>query len=160
MNGLISGSFDPVTNGHLDLIRRAAMLCGRLTVVIAYNSEKKGCFPLGQRLEWLEESVRLLGKENIECVAFDGLTVEAARRYGADVLIRGARNSQDFIYEQNIASMNSLLDPSLETIILFSGETLSWVSSSNVRELLRYGQDIRSLVPEPVWKSLEERRNG
>lgn len=153
MTGLMLGSFDPLTNGHLDLIERAAMVCEKLIVCVAVNIAKKPMFEDQVRLGWLKESTAHL--PNVECALFQGLAIEACHQFKADAFIRGLRNTQDFAYEQNMASVNSWLDPRVQTLCLFTSQDTAWISSSNVRELLAFGQDVKELVPAVVWNSLQ-----
>lgn len=146
------GTFDPVTKGHLDLIERSSRLFDKVVVFISPNSLKNNMYPLEKRLEWLEKSCAHLN--NIECQIQSGLVVDACKSVNATVLIRGIRNTVDFEYEQNMAVMNHLLDDSIETICLLTKPELAFCSSSNVKELLKYGQDVSNLVPECILKEL------
>lgn len=148
MNAVFCGSFDPLTNGHMEIIERAARMYERLVVVVARNSEKHTLLPAAVRRELLEASVRHL--PNVKVVEDDGLAVEAARKAGASVLVRGLRSAADADYECNMAQMNRRIAPEIETVCLFSTPALAAVSSTNVRELLRYGLPVDDLVPAPV----------
>ena len=150
------GTFDPVTLGHVDLIQRASKMFDRLVIFISPNSQKNNMFSRSQRLQWLLEVTKDL--ENVECYIQDGLVVEACHKVGASVLVRGIRNTIDFEYEKNMAGMNALIDPSIDTICLYTREDLSLCSSSNVREFLKYDLDISSFVPECVLKTIKERK--
>lgn len=152
------GSFDPLTLGHVNVIERASKLFDELVVFISVNSQKNSLFSKEQRLAWLQEATRHL--ENVTIDYQDGLVVEACRKVNARYLVRGVRNSIDFEYEKNMASMNQLLDPEIETIILYSDPKYVDHSSSNVRELYRYNRDLSMLVPSCVIRSLEEEDNA
>ncbi|GAB4375886.1 MAG: pantetheine-phosphate adenylyltransferase [Acidobacteriota bacterium] len=144
------GSFDPVTLGHLDLLRRAAALVDQLTVAVLRNTEKTPLFDAEERREMLADVVAEAGLDNVEVTAFDGLLVEFARRRGARVIIRGLRAAGDFEYELQMAHMNRRLDPGLETVFLTPDESVQSISSRLVREIARLGGDISALVPPAV----------
>ena len=148
------GSFDPITKGHLDVIERASKMFDTLVVFIASNSSKQSQFTMEQRLEWLEKSTAHL--DNVQCKIQKGLVVEACQSVHATVLVRGIRNEQDCAYEQNMAFVNAHLDDQIETICLFTKPEYYLYSSSNVRELLKYGQDISMFVPDCVLQTLKE----
>lgn len=150
------GTFDPVTKGHIDIIERACRIFDTVIVFVSVNSEKTMMFSKEQRLEWLRKAAAHL--ENVMCKETEGLTVDACKKEGATILIRGLRNSIDFSYEQNMASMNQLIDPSLETICLYTKPEYAICSSSNVKELLKYHLDASALVPACVWNDLKEAR--
>ena len=146
------GTFDPVTKGHIDLIERSSKVFEKVVVFISPNSTKNGSYPLDKRLSWLTQSCSHL--DNVECRIQNGLVVEACKSVDATVLIRGIRNGVDFEYEQNMAVVNHLLDANIETFCLFTKPELAYCSSSNVKELLKYGQDVSSLVPKCILKEL------
>ncbi|MDD7280834.1 pantetheine-phosphate adenylyltransferase [Floccifex sp.] len=148
------GSFDPITKGHLDIIERASKMFEEVYVFILSNSNKNSYFSFEQRMHWLEQACAHL--ENVHCQVQEGLSVEACKSVNATVLVRGIRNTVDFEYEKNIASMNLLLDESIETICLFTRDEYAHCSSSNVKELLKYGKDISRLVPECVAKEISK----
>ena len=148
------GTFDPVTLGHVDIIERASRMFDSLVVFVTPNSLKKNTFSAQQRCEWIAQSCAHL--DNVEVAIQEGLAVDAARKAGATVFVRGIRNGADCDYEQNMAHMNHLLDSDIDTVCLFTKNDYMYHSSSNVRELLKYGLDISSFVPECVWKSLQE----
>lgn len=148
------GTFDPVTKGHMDVIERASKLFDHVYVLIATNSEKTCTYSLDQRLDWLKEACDHL--DNVSCFSHKGLSVDACKELGVNVMIRGIRNSIDFDYEQNIAFMNHYLDPSIETISLFTRDEYAHISSTNVKECLKYGRSIHDFVPECVENSLQK----
>lgn len=150
---IFCGAFDPVTNGHMDLIERASKLFDQLYVFVAPNSEKHQVFTAEKRLAWLEQAC--IPYKNVSCRIQKGLTVDAAKSVHAKYLIRGMRNSQDFEYELNMAAMNRSIDDSIETICLFTKPEHMFCSSSNVRELLRYHLDISAFVPDCVRMDLK-----
>ena len=153
--GLFTGSFDPMTNGHLDLIERASKLFDKLYVGIFYNPHKMGFLPIESRKKTVEKAVGHL--KNVEVMAsHDELVVDVARRLGADVLVRGLRNATDLQYEASFDFYNHQLASELETIYLHSRLEHIHISSSAVRELLKFGQDISGYVPNTVLEELED----
>lgn len=142
------GSFDPVTNGHLDLIGRAADIFGRLVVAVLRNTEKAPLFTLAERMEMLREATQ--GMRNVEVDSFDGLLVEYARRLDARVLLRGIRAVSDYEYELQMAMMNRKLEPKLETVFMLPAEAYSYLSSRLVREISQLGGSVQGLVPPAV----------
>ncbi|MCF0107064.1 MAG: pantetheine-phosphate adenylyltransferase [Holdemanella sp.] len=146
------GSFDPVTNGHIDLIERSAKLFEKVIVFISPNSSKKESYTLDKRLHWLQEATKHI--PNVECRVQHGLSVEACHSVNATVLIRGIRNGADLSYEQNMAEMNAYLDNKIETVCLLTKPKWMYVSSSNIKEYVKYGQDITPFVPEVVSKEI------
>jgi pantetheine-phosphate adenylyltransferase len=149
------GSFDPPTRGHEDLIRRSLALADRLIVAVATNSTKQPLFPVAERLELLRQSI---GEEpRVTFETFDGLLAEFARARGATVIVRGLRAVSDFEYEFQMALMNRRLHPSLETVFLVPAVDLTYLSSSLVREVARYGGDLGELVHPSVAEALRRR---
>lgn len=148
------GTFDPLTKGHLDVIERASHLFDEVIVFVSVNSDKKELFSKEQRIAWIQEATSHL--PNVCCAIQDGLVVEACKSVQAKVLIRGLRNTIDFSYEQNMEAMNHQIDPEIETIFLMSAPQYMYCSSSNVRELMRYDQDVSSLVPACVARDLKK----
>ena len=146
------GSFDPVTNGHLDLIERASKLFDRLIVALLRNLEKDALFSLEEREEMLVESLRHL--PNVSVDSFDGLLVDYARRKGAQVILRGIRAVSDYEYELQMALMNRQLEPGVETVFMLPGEAYSYLSSRLVKEVARLGGSVKGLVPPQVEKRI------
>lgn len=151
---LFPGSFDPVTNGHLDIIRRACQLCDRLIVAVAVNEAKAGLFPLAERQRLLDEVCRDLPK--VEVAAFECLQIEAVRRFGADAVIRGLRAISDFEYEFQMAMMNRELSETHETLFLMTSPAYSFVSSRMIKEVAALGGDISPFVPPVVAGAVRE----
>lgn len=149
------GSFDPPTNGHLDLIRRGAKIFDELIVALLRNSEKTPLFTHDERLSMLRECVRSL--PNVTVDSFDGLLVDYATRKGAKAVLRGIRAVSDYEYELQMALMNRKLDPRLETIFMMPAEAYSYLSSRLVREIGMLGGSVRDLVPELVEEKLREK---
>jgi pantetheine-phosphate adenylyltransferase len=149
------GSFDPITNGHLDLIDRAARLCDQLIVAVLGNEEKQPLFTTAERMEMLRDVVR--DYPNVEVGSFDGLLVDYARARGATTIVRGIRAISDYEYELQMALMNRRLCPDIETVFLMAGEAYSFISSRLVKEVIGLGGDITGLVPPSVEVRLKNR---
>lgn len=148
--GVYPGTFDPVTNGHLDIIGRAARLVDRLVVGVAINIGKEPLFPLDERVELVRaEAIAVAAGSGavIEAVPFEGLLVDFARAQGAGMIVRGLRAVSDFDYEFPMAGMNRRLDPAIETVFLMASETNQFIASRLVKEIARMGGDISSFVP-------------
>ncbi len=149
------GSFDPITNGHLDVISRAANIADRLIVAVLRNESKQPLFSVEERMAMLREVVAPF--DHIEVDAFDGLLVDYAARREATLIVRGIRAISDYEGELQMALMNRRLRPEVETIFLMAGEQFSFVSSRLVKEVIRLGGDIRGLVPPVVENQLKNR---
>ncbi|HEV8610679.1 MAG TPA: pantetheine-phosphate adenylyltransferase [Thermoanaerobaculia bacterium] len=149
------GTFDPVTNGHIDLIHRSAALFDHVIVAILRNTEKEPFFTVDERVTMLRESLAEL--KNVSVTAFEGLLVEFAERQQAAVIVRGIRAVSDYEYELQMALMNRRLAPEIETVFLMAKEEYSYVSSRLVKEVARLGADVSGLVPEPVRRRLQAR---
>ena len=156
--GLFTGSFDPITKGHVDLIERASRLFDKLYVGIFYNREKSGFFIIEARERIVKEALQHL--DNVEVITSQNeLAVIVARRLGAKAFVRGLRNSQDLDYEADMTFFNRELAGELETIFLLSKPAYQHISSSRIRELIAFQQDIAAYVPQSVIKELERRTN-
>ena len=149
------GSFDPITNGHLDLIQRGSALFDRLIVAILRNDEKRPLFSVEERVEMLREVIG--GVTNVEVGSFDGLLVDYAADRGASVILRGIRAISDYEYELQMALMNRRLRPEIETVFLMAGEAHSFISSRLVKEVIRLGGNISGLVPPSIEGRLKRR---
>jgi pantetheine-phosphate adenylyltransferase len=146
------GSFDPVTNGHLDLIARGAMIFDRLVIAVTHNLEKDPLFAVNERVEMLEAVT--FDWKNVEVEVFEGLLVEYARAKGATVILRGIRAVSDYEYELQMAMMNRKIEPQIETVFMLPGEAYSFVSSRLVKELARLGGPVKGFVPALVAERL------
>jgi pantetheine-phosphate adenylyltransferase len=142
------GSFDPPTNGHMDLIERGSRIFGRLIVAVLRNTEKSPLFSVAERIEMLREASSKW--ENVELIEFDGLLVDCAQRVGAQAVLRGIRAVSDYEYEFQMALMNRRLSPQLETIFMVPAEAYTYVSSRLVKEVFRLGGSVHGLVPQFV----------
>ena len=152
------GSFDPLTNGHVDIILRGSKLFDRIIVAMLVNAEKSPFFSVEERVETAREVFR--GHPNVEVDTFDGLLVEYARSKGASVIVRGLRAISDFEYELQMALMNRRLYPDVETVFMMPGEAYTYLSSRLVKEVFALGGDIAGLVPEIVEASLRRKRRN
>lgn len=153
--GIYPGSFDPITNGHLDLIERGSRLVDRLIVAILRNDQKLSLFTPAERNDMVSEVTGAFA--NVEVDTFDGLLVNYAAAREATVILRGIRAIADYEYELQMALMNRRLRPGIETVFLMSGEAYSFISSRLVKEVCKLGGDISGLVPAPVEQRLKER---
>jgi len=143
------GSFDPITNGHVDIIERALPLFDEIIIAIGTNSAKKNMFPLEERIKWIEETFK--NEKKIVVKHYNSmLTVDYCKQENANFIIRGLRNPADFEFEKAIAQTNRKLDPEIETVFLLTSAGFSAISSSIVREVMLYDGDYTSLVPEAV----------
>lgn len=147
------GSFDPVTNGHLDIIKRAAKIVDELVIVISVNSAKKPLFTLDERLGMIKELVEDM--DNVSVMKCEELTVTCARNIGASVIIRGLRAVTDYENEMQLAQANRHIDEGIETLFMTTGIQYSFLSSSVVKEMAQYGADISALVPPRIESKIK-----
>lgn len=147
------GSFDPITNGHLDVIQRAAKLFDRIIVAVAENENKTPLFPLAERKSLVEQSICHM--KHVEVDAFAGLLVEYVERCNGDAVIRGLRAVSDFEFEFQLALMNRKLNERVETIFMMPKDTYTFISSRLVKEIARLGGDVSAFVPGPVKVALD-----
>ena len=155
VTAIYPGSFDPPTNGHLDLVERGSKIFDELIVAVLRNSEKTPLFSIGERRHMLEELTS--GFKNVRVDVFDGLTVHYASRVKASAMLRGIRALSDYEYELQMALMNRKLRPELETVFMMPAEQYSYLSSRLVREVARLGGTITGLVPDIVEQRLKEK---
>ncbi|MBT5031668.1 MAG: pantetheine-phosphate adenylyltransferase [Proteobacteria bacterium] len=149
------GTFDPVTNGHIDLIERACQIFDKLYVAVAISANKSPLFELDERVRLIQHSTAKIPK--VEVVGFDSLSIDFAVELDAQVLVRGLRAVSDFEYEFQLASANRRLAPEVETVFLTPLETNSFLSSSLVKEIASHGGDVSSFVPEEVGQALKDK---
>lgn len=155
---LYPGSFDPVTNGHLDVAKRAAKLFDRVIIAVAENSGKKPLFTFAERIALLKEACA--DTPNIEVSSFDGLLVNALKQFGAEAVLRGIRTSADFEYEFQMALMNRKLNAACETFFMMTDPACSFVSSTLVKEIARGGGDISNFVPVCAAEAIRRKLGG
>jgi pantetheine-phosphate adenylyltransferase len=153
------GTFDPITNGHLDILGRALRLFDRVIVTIAVNQRKAPLFSVDERIRFIHDAMPEAG-ERLQFEQFDGLIVDFCRRHNATVLVRGLRALADFEYEFQFAHMNRRLAPNVDTVFFMTDERNHYVSSSLVKEVASLGGDVTGLVPAPVVAALAEKYRG
>ena len=149
---IFPGSFDPLTRGHMDIIKRACKLFDELIVVILNNSKKTSMFTVEERISFLQAATQDL--DNVRVADYEGLTVEFAIAVGACCMVRGVRSIKDYEYEMEIAAINQHIASEIETLILFANPQDSFVSSSAIKEMVAYGQSVEGLVSEEVYAAL------
>lgn len=149
------GSFDPTTNGHMDIIERAAKLVDKLIVGVLYNPSKKGLFTIEERVKHLEYLTKDF--DNVEVMAFSGLLVDFAKSVDAGIVIRGLRAVTDFEYEFQMALTNRSLSEKLETLFMPTSTRYMYVSSSMVKEVASFGKGVEGMVPEFIQKQMENK---
>ena len=142
------GSFDPITTGHVDLVRRSLALFDEIIIGIGINSQKQSLFEIDKRREWILNAFQ--GEPRIKVETFEGLTVHFCKRVGARFIIRGLRNASDFDYEKTISQLNHIIGDQVETVFLISRPEFSHISSTIVREIIKGGGDARPFLPEGV----------
>ena len=154
-----SGSFDPMTNGHLDVIGHAANLCDKLVVGVGSNPNKTGLFPIEERLKMIREAAAgpALKREGceLEVISFTGLAIEAARAAGATIIVRGLRDATDFDYEMQMAGMNAAMAPEIRTVFLPASSPVRPITATLVRQIAAMGGDVSSFAPTNVVAALK-----
>ena len=148
------GSFDPITNGHIDILNRARKIFDEIIILVAINPRKRFNFSTQERIEMIEEVIK--GMDNVKVDYYDGLTVEYAKKHQATHLIRGLRAVSDFEYEFQLASANEYVDESIDMVFFMARGDKTFISSSAIMELARSGVDVSKLVPSSVNKKLKE----
>lgn len=149
------GSFDPVTNGHLDIITRGAKVFDKLIVGVLVNVDKKGLFDIEERVELIKRVTKDL--PNVEVVSFNGLLIDFVKKYDSKVILKGLRAFSDFEYEFQMALMNSKLDPEVETLFMMTSAQYAYVSSSNIKQVAKFKGCLKGLVPEEIIPDIEKR---
>jgi pantetheine-phosphate adenylyltransferase len=161
--GLYPGSFDPVTYGHVDIVRRAAHLVDKLVIAVGTHHDKHPLFTAAERVKLTEEVLMPVAKEiglKLAVTTYDNLTVDAAKESGATVVIRGLRDAGDFDYEMQMAGMNQALAPEIETVFLASSPEARHIAASLVRQIAEMGGDVSSFVPKTVVAALRKKFAG
>lgn len=152
------GSFDPITNGHLDIITRGSKIYDKLIVGVLVNIDKKGLFTIEERVELIKKVTKHLS--NVEVVSFNGLLVDLARKHEAKVILKGLRAVSDFEYEFQMALMNTQLEPSIETLFMMTSSAYSYLSSSSVKQVAKFGGNISGLVPDEIITEVYNKIRG
>lgn len=151
------GSFDPITRGHLDIITRGSKIYDKLIVAVLVNVDKKSLFSIEERVELIKRVTKNL--ENVEVLSFDGLLVDFARLNNSKVILKGLRTMSDFEYEFQMALMNSKLDSEIETVFMMTSSAYSYVSSSAVKQVAKFGGSIEGFVPEELIEDVMNKFN-
>ena len=159
--GLYPGSFDPITNGHLDIILRASKIVDTLIIGVAINEKKKHLFDMTERTNLINEQLSINKKKlsNTKVIAFDGLLMNFAQKLNANIIIRGLRAVSDFDYEFQMTGMNARLNSEIETVFLMASEKHQFISSRFVKEICMLDGDVKSFIPEEVFYKLKEKLN-
>ena len=155
MKALYPGSFDPITNGHVDVIKRISLLFDEIIIAVLSNHTKRDFIPLKDRLELIKESTKII--KNLTVESFSGLTVEYAKLRGSNVIVRGLRAPSDFEYELEMSQINYFLSNGLETLFIMTNPKYSFIRSSRVKELVSLGGEVKELVPNTVFKYLYQK---
>jgi pantetheine-phosphate adenylyltransferase len=142
------GSFDPITLGHVDIVKRASKLFDEIVIGIGVNSSKQNMFSIEQRKKWIQETFK--NYANVSITEYEGLTVNFCKKINAKFIIRGLRDTKDFEFEKSIGQMNKELDKTIETVFLITSPELSAINASIVRDIIKHGGDISKFVPAPV----------
>ena len=150
------GSFDPITYGHLDILKNASGIFDKVIIAVAHNYSKAGFLTVEERVELIKESIKDI--PNVEVDSFDGLTIEYAKKKGAKVLIRGLRAVSDFEFEMQLSQTNSALCDEIKTVFLTTKPKYNFISSSTIKEILANGGDISKFVPQPVYDYLTRKK--
>ena len=161
--GFFSGSFDPMTNGHLDVIEHAPALCDRLVIGVGSNPNKQSLFTVEERLDLIREAAAPILKKahcRLEVVSFSGLAIEAARKAGATLILRGLRDSTDFNYEMQMAGMNGAMAPQLRTVFLPASSPVRPITATLVRQIAAMGGDASPFAPPNVIAALKAKFAG
>lgn len=151
------GSFDPITKGHLDILKNASEIFDKVIIAVAHNGEKRGFLTVEERVMLIKQSIT--GFNNVGVDAFEGLTIEYAKKHGAEVLIRGLRAVSDFEYEMQLSQTNSALCSDIKTVFLTTKPKYNFISSSTIKEIWNNDGDISKFVPQPVFEYLATKKN-
>ncbi|MBD7914104.1 pantetheine-phosphate adenylyltransferase [Clostridium sp. Sa3CUN1] len=151
------GSFDPITNGHLDIITRGAKIYDKLIVAVLVNVDKNCLFSIEERVELIKRVTKDI--KNVEVLSFDGLLVDFAKLHNSKVILKGLRTMSDFEYEFQMALMNSKLDSEIETVFMMTSSAYSYVSSSSVKQVAKFGGNINGLVPDELILEVKKKFN-
>ncbi|MGG7077440.1 pantetheine-phosphate adenylyltransferase [Clostridium sardiniense] len=156
-SAIYPGSFDPITNGHLDVIERGAKIFDKIIVAVLINVEKKGLFDIKERVELIKKATQ--GIENVEVISFEGLLIDLLKQKETNIILKGLRTVMDFEYELQMALMNNKLDKEVETLFMATATETSFVSSSAVKQVAKFGGSIEGLVPSNIIDDIERKIN-
>lgn len=156
-SAIYPGSFDPITNGHLDVIKRGVKIFDKIIVAVLINVEKKGLFDVQERVELIKKATQ--GIENIEIISFEGLLIDLLKQKETNIILKGLRSVTDFEYELQMALMNNKLDKDVETLFMATATETSFVSSSAVKQVVKFGGNIEGLVPSNIIEDIERKIN-
>jgi len=159
-SAIYPGSFDPITYGHIDIVRRARKLFPQLLIAVVANPSKRPLFSLSERVEITREALIEVGIRGVEVTSYDGLLIQCAKAHGIGAIVRGLRANSDFDYEFQLALTNRDLDSEIETVLFMTAGRYSFLSSSIVKEIKRYGGEVSSFVPKSVETALERKLAG
>ncbi|MBP1888551.1 pantetheine-phosphate adenylyltransferase [Clostridium moniliforme] len=151
------GSFDPITNGHLDIIKRGAEIFDKIIVAVLINVDKKGLFNIEERVELIKKATYDI--KNIEIISFQGLLIDLLKEKNSNVILRGLRAVSDFEYEMQMALMNNKLNSNVETVFMMTSAENSFLSSSAIKQVAKFGGNINGLVPNNIIKDIEKKIN-
>ncbi len=154
---LFPGSFDPITVGHESIVRRALPLFDKVIVAIGFNINKSGFFPLEKRIKWIQDVFE--GDDKVEVVSYSMLTIDYCKQVGAQFILRGLRTSADFEYERALGQTNRLLEKGIETVFLLTEANHTFITSTTVRDILRYGGNAKDFLPQKVKISINDINN-
>lgn len=155
---LYPGSFDPITNGHLDIIKRALKVFDKVVILVSYNEKKKYHFSNQEKVEMIKQVIKDNKLNNVEVDCYRGLTVTYCKEHNINVMIRGLRVVSDFEYEWSLAASNQFIDPDIEMVFFMAKKETTFISSSSINEMFNNGVDVSSLVPEAVYNKLLEKK--
>ncbi|MBY0755536.1 pantetheine-phosphate adenylyltransferase [Clostridium sardiniense] len=156
-SAIYPGSFDPITNGHLDVIERGARIFDKIIVAVLINVEKKGLFDIEERVELIKKATQGIG--NVEIISFEGLLIDLLKQKETNIILKGLRTVMDFEYELQMALMNNKLDKEVETLFMATATETSFVSSSAVKQVAKFGGSIEGLVPSNIVDDIERKIN-
>ncbi|MBM7835126.1 pantetheine-phosphate adenylyltransferase [Clostridium sardiniense] len=156
-SAIYPGSFDPITNGHLDVIERGARIFDKIIVAVLINVEKKGLFDIEERVELIKKATQGIG--NVEIISFEGLLIDLLKQKETNIILKGLRTVMDFEYELQMALMNNKLDKEVETLFMATATETSFVSSSAVKQVAKFGGSIEGLVPSNIIDDIERKIN-
>ncbi|MGL5634856.1 MAG: pantetheine-phosphate adenylyltransferase [Sarcina sp.] len=156
-NAIYPGSFDPITNGHLEIIKRGALLFDKLTIAVLINPDKEGLFSMEERVQFIKNAV--LDIDNIEVISFSGLLADLVKEKKYPVILKGLRNSKDFAYEKEMDILNKMLDEKVETIYLLSESKNMVISSSAVKQIAKFNGNVKEMVTRDVEEALKKKYN-